>query len=244
MTTLLDKLLSEETRWRIQFARLAFRRARRIEIRARDCNICGFTGYFLPMGRVIRPEAKCPNCGSAERHRLFKLWLGQNPSALKGRKTLHFAAETCITRFVKPLVSEYVTADIEPGRDLVLNIENIALPNSSFDAIICFHVLEHVDDRKALAELRRILRPDGFLFLMFPVAAGWAKTYEDSAITDPKDREVYFGQANHVRIFGADAEDRIASTGFVLTQFTATGPDSVTFSISPGEKLFIARRSG
>jgi SAM-dependent methyltransferase len=243
MKAAVRRLFGEETMWRISYARYALSRAAKIRIHPRECNVCGYRGYFHPLGRTIRPEARCPRCGSVERHRLLKLWLDQTPDALAGKAVLHFAAEPGIARLLKPLASRYVTADIRPGYDLALNIEGIDLPDMSFDAVICFHVLEHVDDRKALAELFRVLRPGGLLLLMFPVAAGWAKTYEDAAITDAVDREIHFGQSDHVRIFGADAGDRIRSAGFSLTEFTADGADTVRLSIGLGEKLFVARRA-
>lgn len=41
--------------------------------------------------------------------------------------------------------------------------------NASFDAIWCAHVLEHVSDTgRALEELRRLLKPDGWLFITVP----------------------------------------------------------------------------
>jgi SAM-dependent methyltransferase len=46
-----------------------------------------------------------------------------------------------------------------------------ALPfaNDEFDAVVCFEVLEHVDQREqVLAELRRVMRPDGLLIISSP----------------------------------------------------------------------------
>ena len=45
----------------------------------------------------------------------------------------------------------------------------IPLPSGSVDLAICTEVLEHVaDDRRAVAELRRVLAPGGFLVLSVP----------------------------------------------------------------------------
>ncbi|WP_226662004.1 glycosyltransferase [Microbulbifer aggregans] len=44
-----------------------------------------------------------------------------------------------------------------------------AIENASMDAVWCAHVLEHVSDTgRALAEIRRILKPDGWLFVAVP----------------------------------------------------------------------------
>lgn len=45
----------------------------------------------------------------------------------------------------------------------------LPFPDASFDAIICSETLEHIpDDRRAVAEIHRVLRPGGLLFLTVP----------------------------------------------------------------------------
>lgn len=237
-----DAQLGDVNRWRFrQFVHLAWH-LRRTRPRRRSCNICAFDGFFDPAGWPLRPDAQCPRCSSLERHRLFKLWFDAHEQRLVGSKLLHFAPEPSITRFVRPSVETYVTADVAPGRaDLVLNIEQIDQPDASFDAILCFHILEHVEDRKALSELRRILRPNGVLLLMFPIVEGWSATYENPEITSPDDRLLHFGQADHVRFFGSDVRDRIRAAGFGLSEFTADNPDQIIrYGLMRGEKLFVA----
>jgi 2-polyprenyl-3-methyl-5-hydroxy-6-metoxy-1,4-benzoquinol methylase len=53
--------------------------------------------------------------------------------------------------------------------DLTISIEDIELPDAAFDVVLCSHVLEHVNDRKALMESFRILKPGGIALLMTPV---------------------------------------------------------------------------
>ena len=49
------------------------------------------------------------------------------------------------------------------------NLEAIPFPNEDFDAALLNEVLEHLpDERKALAEIRRILRRDGHLIVFSP----------------------------------------------------------------------------
>ncbi len=49
------------------------------------------------------------------------------------------------------------------------SIYDIKYPSNFFDFIICSEVLEHLDDdRKALAELKRILKPNGSLIITVP----------------------------------------------------------------------------
>ena len=156
---------------------------------------------------------------------------------------LHFAPEKGLTKLLKARVGSYQSADITPGRaDLVRNIEAIAEPDASFDCVVCSHVLEHVDDRKALIEVYRVLKPGGLALIMLPVIEGWSTTYENTAVLAPEDRMRHFGQADHVRYYGADVRDRIRAAGFRLHEFTAEGEDVLTYGLQRGEKVFIATR--
>ena len=224
-------------RWRVRVLLSTIQSLRRRAIPTeRNCNICGQNDLFGPVGWPLRPEAMCPHCGSLERHRLFKLWLDENRERIVGKRVLHFAPEAAISNLVRPLTDKYVTADIAAGGDLQLNIEKIELPDESYDLILCSHVLEHVDDRAALAEMHRILVIGGIALLMTPVVEGWATTYENRTITEPNDREIYFGQEDHVRYFGSDFRDRVRRAGFGLDEFTAEGTDRCKAWLTPGRK--------
>jgi len=64
----------------------------------------------------------------------------------------------------------YLTADLNsPLANIKMDIRNINFPSKYFDAIICNHVLEHIeDDRKAMSELYRVLKPNGWAILQVP----------------------------------------------------------------------------
>ncbi|MDW6025865.1 methyltransferase domain-containing protein [Mesorhizobium sp. BAC0120] len=209
----------------------------------RHCPICGYDGEFAPHGRTPRPDAMCPSCHSVERHRLLKLLFDHDSLLPPNARLLHFAPEQAVSQFVRPLCSEYVTADLfRDDVDLKLNIETIDLADGSFDGLICSHVLEHVDDGAALPELFRVLKTGGVALLAVPMVEGWDTSYEDPNITDRRDRRVHFGQEDHVRRYGRDFRDRVRRAGFLLTEFVVDGARSVKYSITPGERIFIARK--
>jgi SAM-dependent methyltransferase len=156
---------------------------------------------------------------------------------------LHFAPEKGLASLLKARVGSYQSADVAPGRgDLVRNIEAIEEPEASFDCVVCSHVLEHVDDRKALGEVYRVLKRGGVALIMLPVIEGWSRTYENAAAVTPEDRMRHYGQSDHVRYYGADVRDRIRAVGFRLDEFTAEGEDVLTYGLSRGEKVFIATK--
>ncbi len=210
----------------------------------RVCNICGYEGTFGPAGRGTRIDAKCPRCKSAERYRLFKLWLARNETAVKGRDILHFAHEKSMTALIQPLAKTYRTGDITPGKaELALNIEKIDFPDASFDVVVCSHVLEHVNDALALAEIKRVLRPGGLAIIMIPVIEGWPVTYENPDVTSKADRTLHYSQWDHIRWYGADVRTRIRAAGFTLEEFDATGAEVVKYGLLRGEKVFLAHKS-
>ena len=110
----------------------------------------------------------------------------------------------------------YVTADLEsPLADMHFDVQQIPLEAESFDAIICNHIMEHVeDDGKALRELYRIMRRGGWGVILSPVELEREKTFEDDTITDPAERTRIFGQYDHRRVYGRDYDDRLRSAGF------------------------------
>jgi Methyltransferase domain len=210
---------------------------------ARTCPLCGYSGYFLRYpGRPPRLDALCPRCGALERHRLFWLWFRGEKSKLE-EPILHFAPEPILRDKFRRLYSKYATADLNNKADLTLNIEHIDLPSDSVNTVLCNHVLEHVSDRKALAEIYRVLSSKGLLIASVPIVEGWDHTYENESITSPLEREVHFGQFDHVRYYGRDFRDRLHAAGFTkIDEVTAKGQDVATYGLLRGEKIFLCSK--
>ena len=194
--------------------------------KGKQCPLCGCQRRkFLPYGYVTpRENALCPNCLSLERHRLLWLWLVRESDIGRGAmalpKMLHIAPEVALMRKFKKMYAStpdrYVTADLEsPLADMHFDVQQIPLEAESFDAIICNHIMEHVeDDHKALNELYRIMRRGGWGVILSPVDLEREKTFEDDTITDPAERTRIFGQYDHRRIYGRDYAARLREAGF------------------------------
>ena len=207
-----------------------------------ECPCCGHQGEFLPCD--LQPAWQCPECLGLHRHRLLALAMRGDFLGFTGRDVVHFAPEPAICRVVRlQQPASYITADLAPGlAEFVLDIEAIDLPNASVDMVIASHVLEHVDDRKALAELWRILRPGGQLVAMVPIVEGWAETYEDPGVSTGEYQAIHFGHAGHLRLYGRDFRDRLVAAGFSITEFTASGADSARYRLKRGCKVFLATK--
>ena len=161
----------------------------------------------------------------------------------QNKDVLHFAPETVLKKLVESKAANYVTADVVKGRaDRILNIENIDDADNKWDVIICSHVLEHVNDIKALSEMYRVLSDNGILIVMVPIIEGWEHTYENKNICTSSDREKHFGQNDHVRYYGSDIRERIISHGFTIEEDTAFGEDVVIYGLLRGEKVFICKK--
>lgn len=119
-------------------------------------------------------------------------------------------------RFGKTLGDNYITADLEsPLAKVKMDVQDIPFGDNEFDVIFCNHILEHVeDDRRAMREMYRVMRPGGWGIMLSPVTPGKQATYEDSSITSPEGRAAAFGQHDHMREYGEDYIDRLAEAGF------------------------------
>ncbi len=105
------------------------------------------------------------------------------------------------------------------GVDIEVDLMNMqVIQSESFDAFICSHVLEHVeDDKKALGELHRILKHGGFGILMVPINLKVKRIDEDPTVTDIGERWRRFGQDDHVRIYSKKGfVRRVKQSGFKI----------------------------
>lgn len=179
-----------------------------------QCNICG-----SKLKRFVDLDGKdllCPNCGSRSRtRRLYKQLIKH--SALNGN-VLHFSPPKILYKQFKQLKMNYYSSDFENEftADYNYNITSIPTKENFFNTIICYHILEHIEnDKKAMSELYRVLKPGGICFIQTPFIDG--ETKEDPTITLPEDRKKHFGQEDHVRIYALpDLVSKLKVPGFKI----------------------------
>lgn len=112
--------------------------------------------------------------------------------------------------------------------------------------IFCNHILEHVDDdRQAMRELFRVMRPGGWGIMLSPVNPDRETTYEDPSITDPVQRELHFGQKDHLRDYGRDYGERLAEAGFDVEEIDYIrflSPEAAALYGLRSEMIYLVRK--
>ncbi|MGA3066666.1 MAG: class I SAM-dependent methyltransferase [Tepidisphaeraceae bacterium] len=164
----------------------------------------------------------CPYCESNDRSRLYALYLRRQAERI-GRGPKQRMLDIAPARRLRELILklgcfDYRSADLmrKDVDDRIDIMDMKAYANDSFDCFICSHVLEHVpDDRKAMAELFRILKPGGWGIAMAPIILGLSATIEDPNLSDPDERFRRFGQDDHLRLYSrGDFLERLTGAGF------------------------------
>lgn len=235
--------------------------------RSKRCYICGKTfGSFLPFRDGLKSVSpfllyldivgsdvmnfSCPYCSNHDRLRHLFMYFDKLDfwRRFDGAAILHIAPESALSeRIVSHEPRLYVKGDYSPRSADIQRIDVTALPfpDESFDVIICNHVLEHVgDDLAALSEMCRTLRPGGCAVLQTPYSNFLARTFTDPAIDSDELRQRYYGQEDHVRLFGRDLFDRMRRAG--LTPHIETHEsrlpefDPVYYGVNAAEALLLA----
>ena len=197
-----------------------------------QCNCCGSTfNRLAPMlydkHKGVIHHDKCPKCSSLSRQRFLYYYL-QNTNILIHGNLLHVAPDLCLSAIFRknPKISYFPLDKFTEGynypTDTIFgDILNLDFADNSFDYIICSHVLEHIEqDKQAMKELYRVIKPGGQLYIQVPFDYR-DMTYENPEIINPADREIHFGQFDHVRIYGFDLVHRLESVGFKVTTIKA-----------------------
>ncbi len=200
------------------------------------CNVCNEQyAYFVPdypskenrqaieKNKVVAGYGEnifCPNCMSTARERLLIAKLAEFD--LKDKEVLHLSPEKNIYSFIKAKAL-VTTADLLPGFYKTIDgmvqkqdATHFSFADNSFDWVIANHILEHIpDDKKAMGEICRVLKPGGSAFLQVPYSEQLEYTIEIPGINDPAKQSNLFGQKDHVRIYLlSDYVSRLRQAGF------------------------------
>lgn len=205
-----------------------------------QCNICDkkLKEFIL----VENGNLVCPVCGSLGRTR--RLWDILNREFLKPNiKILDFSPSRAIYRSLKNNNSvEYFPSDFENEflADYNYDITNINAKSDEFDLIICYHILEHIEnDKQAISELYRVLKPNATCIIQTPFKEG--EIYEDFSIKSKEERVKHFGQDDHVRIYSVNGlTERLIDAGFEVD--VRTYDENDYYKMSQNESILICKK--
>lgn len=214
-------------------------------------------GFVYPLASIETFNLNaysCPSCDASDRERLYALYLEKYlRTAEPGRihTLIDFAPSLALSKKIRKYSSvHYRTADLfRPNVDDRVDITDMKpYADESVDIFLCSHILEHIpDDRKAMRELWRILKYDGFGIVMVPLIAGVDTTHEDPALISPEERWKYYGQDDHLRLYGkTDFISRLEEAGFKVDSLTMADFGVETFSkcgIHENSVLYIVKRA-
>lgn len=178
-----------------------------------ECSCCGRTFSLFLFSPYM--SALCPNCLSYERYRLLCKYLREETDfASREMNVLDIAPTWCFQEFCRGFNNiEYLSIDLESPMAMEhMDIRNLDLDDESFDCVICYHVLEHIDDDgKALAEIRRVLRPGGWAIIQVPIHV--EKTVDRSELSEEEQEEILRFES-HLRAYGKDFPEVLGRAGF------------------------------
>jgi len=187
----------------------------------RFCPVCQrHSRAFRSRGNPRRDDAQCVHCLSLERHRLFWLFLRQRTDFFDQppQRMLHVASEVCLVSRLRSVVGDgYLQSSFQRAQaEVTLNVTEIDFTDGYFDVVYCSHVLTQVeDDRQALRELHRVLKPGGWAVIVVPITT--ELTIERSSFERAEDRLRVLGQGTHRRLYGHDYKDRLREAGFSVS---------------------------
>ncbi len=161
-------------------------------------------------------EIQCPYCNSLPRHRIMATFLLRHPELIVDKKVVIFGMLQGEQTFFEQNNISYLSADLyADNSDIKEDIMHMSFPDNSLDVLICHHILEHVQDvSQTLREIHRVLSPKGIAILSVPIDMTLQHTLCHKRISTPKLRRKYYGQTDHLRLFGKDFPKQLQQSGF------------------------------
>lgn len=218
----------------------------------REVEICPPIHAAQSMETLNLEAFTCPRCDAFDRDRLTAIYLEntfRNFDRSRTYRLLEFAPGDALYKKLKsyPFIA-YRSADLSRKTvdERVDMTDMAAYADGSLDIILCSHILEHIpDDRKAMREMRRVLKPDGFAIVLVPLVVGLDETHEDPSINTTELRWKYFGAGDHVRQYGKrDFIERLEAAGLRVHQLGIEHFGAETFryaGIAENSVLYVAR---
>lgn len=132
---------------------------------------------------------------------------GAFPTAISPKKFIKQFNENKIILSIgsgpKIIRNDLINIDIFPYKnvDIVASAENLPINDSCVDAIICESLIEHLNHPdKLISEINRILKPDGYIYLVSPFIIGFHSSPNDYTRWTKEGLEKLFSNFKNIKI--------------------------------------------
>jgi SAM-dependent methyltransferase len=120
-------------------------------------------GYYL--ARYYQSAQRILNNTATEHDTLFKQFV----DSCKGKHCLQIGVKDDVGAKYGP---NWTSVDLYDPSELIdyhYDIHDLKFEDNSFDAVVCISILQHVQDpQAAIKELRRVLKPGGYIWVQLP----------------------------------------------------------------------------
>jgi SAM-dependent methyltransferase len=226
----------------------ALLRPRQFALARQRCPLCD-AGLVVRL-RNDETGVRCLRCGASAVHRSLAAALHRHVGSLAQRDCCELSARGALTAFLRRharsvALSEFFP-DLPPGamRDGVRceDVCRLGYADASFDLVTHTEVLEHVaDDALAFAELRRVLRPGGWMLFTVPLHPG--ATLERARLREGTiehlEPPAYHGDPIRggapvlaFRDYGEDIVARLAAAGFSASWVEPPDPSAAPWGFA------------
>jgi len=183
------------------------------------CAVCGWTGNAfeaIATFGYLRRNALCPGCGSLERHREMIKFLSREGWVRRGAACLDIGGIPPFRFWFEGQDVRYVSLSLGDPAMVCMDLQQLGFADNTFDLVLDAHVLEYVADyRRAISEMRRVLRPGGRMLLTEAYLFGQPATEEFGG---PNPEATFM-----VRRFGDDLCGLLEDYGFKTRRWDYTG---------------------
>ncbi len=221
-----------------------------------SCNICGDVGTLVvprdePVADVttLREQLPCAGCDGISRDRALVLalagMLGEHGPLAEwpprsGWRMFETSGYRGHPRFLPQLLDYFNLPYAPPPEDesgapidarAGADIQDLQFPDAFFDIVMSAEVLEHVPDQKAaIREVARVLKPGGHLVLEAPYVHGWERTFP--RVHRWHGRDVYLHPPEYhaeetlvYRVYGRELLADLATAGLAVAHLELDVPD-------------------
>jgi len=178
--------------------------------RIKKCTICGWEG------KMFIEQTRCPICFSLPRHRLMGCILNENN--INNKNILIIGPDMPEILLLKKLGNNKViilNKEQSIFSDIVSDITNHQIKNNSFDIIIMWHVLEHIEqDVLAVENVYNLLIDGGIFLFSVPIYPLDNKHTYIPDCENIEERELVTGHPDHIFCCGEDYAERFIDVYF------------------------------